>query len=93
VTDDRDRGFAAELARCGALPTRIIETHVDDGTGHCTQCPAGSQAGRLTHPCNLRAVATEALVIQAQLQVREDPDGIGWLGRGEGPERPERDDR
>jgi hypothetical protein len=77
---DRHRGFARELARCGGLAARILETHTDDGTGHCRRCPAGhDQSGRLTHPCNLRLAATEALVIQGRRQL----DG-SWPDEGSG---------
>jgi hypothetical protein len=75
VTDEvHDDGFAAELARCGSLPDRLIALHGDDGTGHCRVCSAGGQAGHLTHPCTLRSVATEALVIQARRRLDRPPD-------------------
>jgi hypothetical protein len=71
------RTFAEELARCGGLAARIVEVHVDDGTGHCRLCPAGpDQSGRLTHPCNLRSAAVEALVIQGRRQL-DGPAGGG----------------
>jgi hypothetical protein len=78
--------FAAELARCGGLPARLLELHVDDGTGRCRICSQGGQTGRDRHPCRLRALATEALVIQG----RQHMDGEGrppWLkkrSRGSG---------
>lgn len=86
-------GFAAELARCGRLPLDLLEAHADDGTGHCEVCPAGPDgSGRLTHPCNVRSVAVEALMLQARRQTEKDPTGqnVVWLERGEGPERHER---
>jgi hypothetical protein len=94
MSESADRHvFAEELARCGRLPRVLLESHGNDGTGHCEVCPAGGDgAGRLTYPCNVRSVAVEALVIQARLQMDKDPtsQGVVWLERGEGPERPER---
>jgi hypothetical protein len=94
MTDSPNRhDFAVELAHWGRLPLVLLESHGNDGTGHCEVCPAGGDgAGRLTYPCNVRSAAVEALVIQARMKKGKDSTGQGviWLTRGEGPERPER---
>jgi hypothetical protein len=85
--------FATELARCGPLPLELLDSHTDDGTGHCEVCPAGSDgSGRLRHPCNVHSVALAALMIQARRRAEADPTGqnVIWLERGDGPERRER---
>src|SRR5688500_14152033 len=61
--------FAVQLALCGGLPQRLLDLHVDDGTGRCVLCSAGAQTGHYRHPCNLRILATEALVIQGRVQL------------------------
>jgi hypothetical protein len=66
---DHDR-FAAELARQPGAPARLLELHVDDGTGRCRVCSAGAQTGRYRHPCAIRVLAAEALVIQGVRPIR-----------------------
>jgi hypothetical protein len=39
---------------------RMLDRHVDDGTGHCRECSSGGQTGRSTWPCRLRVLAEEA---------------------------------
>ena len=58
--------FAVELARFDALPRALLEIHADDGTGHCQVCSAGAQTGRYQHPCTIRTLAGQALVIQSR---------------------------
>jgi hypothetical protein len=64
-------GFAAEMAQCGGLPERLLELHVDDGTGRCRLCSSGAQTGRYQHPCSLRILAAEALEIQRRRRAEE----------------------
>lgn len=47
------------LAREGRAE-RLLAEHVDDTTGHCRVCTAGSQAGRSTWPCSLANYAAFA---------------------------------
>jgi hypothetical protein len=39
---------------------RLIAQHRDDGTGHCTTCQLGAQAGRYRWPCSIHAAALAA---------------------------------
>ncbi len=39
---------------------RLIAQHRDDGTGHCTSCRLGAQAGWHRWPCSIYAAATAA---------------------------------
>jgi hypothetical protein len=65
------RRLIAEFAATGrAVIAQLLATHVDDGTGHCTVCPGGPQAGHATFPCRLRELAEEAH--------RLGPDGPRW---------------
>lgn len=48
------------MASQPGLPDRLLAEHSDDGTGHCTTCSAGPQAGRGVWPCTLHAYATKA---------------------------------
>jgi hypothetical protein len=75
-----DRAFAHELALCGGLPERILGQHRDDGSGRCTECTLGGQAGHSRYPCGLRVLATEALVLQGRTGL--DGDRPRWLRRG-----------
>jgi hypothetical protein len=74
---EHDR-FAAELARQPGAPDRLLDLHIDDGSGRCRICSSGAQTGRYRHPCAIRVLATEALVIQGRTR----------LDRGERPFRP-----
>jgi hypothetical protein len=62
---EHDR-FAAELARQPGAPGRLLDLHVDDGSGRCRICSSGAGTGRYRHPCAIRVLATEALVIQGR---------------------------
>jgi hypothetical protein len=42
------------------MAARLIEEHVDDGSGRCRGCPVGGQRGRHSWPCTLRLAAEEA---------------------------------
>jgi hypothetical protein len=42
------------------MAVRLIEEHVDDGSGRCRACPVGGQRGRHAWPCTLRLAAEEA---------------------------------
>jgi hypothetical protein len=39
---------------------RLIAQHRDDGTGRCTTCQIGAQAGRCRWPCSIFAAASQA---------------------------------
>ncbi len=84
-TDGGDHDeFAVELARCPGVPARLIELHVDDGSGRCGICSSGASTGRYHHPCAIRVLASEALVIQGRRRLDKGERPI-WLGeRDEG---------
>jgi hypothetical protein len=42
------------------LAERLLAQHVDDGTGRCAVCTAGSQTGRLAWPCQTHMAAAAA---------------------------------
>jgi hypothetical protein len=75
---DHDR-FAVELARCPGVPARLLELHLDDGSGRCRICSSGAGTGRYRHPCAIRVLATEALVIQGRKRLDKGERPI-WLG-------------
>ena len=58
-------GLVEVLADCGGLAARLVEIHRDDGAGRCVVCSSGNQSARLVFPCNLRGLATRALLLQA----------------------------
>jgi hypothetical protein len=64
----RRRATSAVVSRSSrlGLPDRILAQHRDDGSGRCTECTLGNQAGRSRFPCTLRILATEALVLQGR---------------------------
>jgi hypothetical protein len=49
--------LADVLAGHQGLPGRLLDTHTDDGTGHCAACASA-------HPCPTRSAAVRALRIQ-----------------------------
>jgi hypothetical protein len=46
------------------MAARLIEEHVDDGSGRCRGCPVGGQRGRHSWPCTLRQAAETAEKLQ-----------------------------
>lgn len=62
--EERWRAVAAEVARMPGAAERLLEDHVDDGTGRCAKCSTGGQAGRYIWPCQLCMVAAHALEIR-----------------------------
>jgi hypothetical protein len=74
--------FAAELARQPGAPAHLLELHVDDGTGRCRVCSSGTATGRHRHPCAIRVLAGEALVIQGRKRLDRGERPI-WLPREE----------
>ena len=42
------------------MAVRLIDEHVDDGSGRCRGCPVGGQRGLHAWPCTLRLAAEEA---------------------------------
>ncbi|MGI5125377.1 hypothetical protein ACQEVB_01055 [Pseudonocardia sp. CA-107938] len=44
---------------------RLIAQHRDDGTGRCTACQLGAQAGRSRWPCSIYAAAAAAEEVRA----------------------------
>jgi hypothetical protein len=74
--------FAAELARQPGVPARLLELHDDDGTGRCRICSSGASTGRHRHPCTIRALAAEALVLQGRMRLDKGERPI-WLRRGD----------
>ena len=46
------------------MAARLIEEHVDDGSGRCSGCPVGGQHGRHSWPCTLWQAAEEATKLQ-----------------------------
>lgn len=49
--------LAEVLAGYEGLPVRLLDSHADDGTGHCAACTSA-------HPCPTRAAAVRALRLQ-----------------------------
>lgn len=45
---------------------RLLDQHVDDGTGHCRTCCSGDQRGFLAWPCALYEAATLASTAHAK---------------------------
>ncbi|MGI5131558.1 hypothetical protein ACQEVB_32470 [Pseudonocardia sp. CA-107938] len=44
---------------------RLIAQHRDDGSGRCTTCQLGGQAGRCRWPCSIYAAAAAAEEVRA----------------------------
>ena len=57
---DAAQELPALLAAHPSAVARLLTKHVDDGTGHCSVCSAGPQAGRMEWPCRLVELATAA---------------------------------
>lgn len=55
--------LAEVLAGYEGLPVRLIDTHTNDGTGHCAAC-ASWERPRPSHPCPTRSAAVRALRLQ-----------------------------
>ncbi|WP_219414369.1 hypothetical protein [Pseudonocardia nigra] len=43
---------------------RLLEQHVDDGTGRCLVCSGGAQSGRHAWPCTIHEYARRAFEAQ-----------------------------
>lgn len=80
------------IALCGSLPTRLLEIHVNDGTGRCEVCNHNQQHGRDKWPCSTRELATRAVVRQGQIRMALEHPGVIRVEPGYGPERPDRQD-
>jgi hypothetical protein len=48
------------------MADRLIAQHRDDGTGHCSTCQLGAQAGRPRWPCSIYAAAAEAEEVRSR---------------------------
>jgi len=44
------------------VAARLLALHIDDGTGRCAICTAGSQTGHLAWPCQTQMAAAAAAV-------------------------------
>jgi len=60
-----DTGLMDELVRFfqqnKLAPRTALAVHRDDGTGHCANCTAGGQTGRLIWPCVTYLAASAAV--------------------------------
>lgn len=55
---DADRALIVQfIANQPGMTSKLLLQHVDDGTGHCTTCKNGAQAGRHVWPCPSRGLA------------------------------------
>ncbi|MGH3565444.1 MAG: hypothetical protein ACRDRH_05330 [Pseudonocardia sp.] len=79
MTDDDDP-IVVFMARQPELLRRLLDEHVDDGTGHCRVCAIGDQAGYRTWPCNIAGYMIRAA------QIRPPPDPV--VERQPGAPRP-----
>ena len=52
--------MAILLAARPNVLVRLLDTHADDGRGHCQVCALGDQRGFQRWPCNIAAVAQQA---------------------------------
>jgi hypothetical protein len=52
--------LTALLAGHPASIARLLDEHVDDGSGRCGICHAGMLAGQMQWPCRLRLLAEAA---------------------------------
>jgi len=68
MTDDNDP-IVVFIARQPDLLRRLLDKHVDDGTGHCRVCAIGNQAGYLRFPCNIAGYLMRA----SQVRPPSDP--------------------
>jgi hypothetical protein len=69
MTDIPEIGILAKfVASDPGMAARLLEVHVDDGTGHCRVCSSGAQSGRYQHPCALwiGAAAASRLVAEGR---------------------------
>ena len=49
-----------EFLLLGNRAARLLTEHVDDGTGRCSVCSQGGQAGHVRWPCQLATAAQRA---------------------------------
>jgi hypothetical protein len=55
-----------EFLLLGNRAARLLTEHVDDGTGRCSVCSQGGQAGHVRWPCQLATAAQRAAERLAQ---------------------------
>ena len=55
-----DNPLVTLIASEPGMADRLLAQHVDDGTGRCAVCTAGSQTGRFAWPCQTQLAAAAA---------------------------------
>jgi hypothetical protein len=60
--------IVAFIAGEHGMAARLLDAHVDDGTGRCRVCSGGAQTGRLRWPCRLHDYAIRARRAHASQQ-------------------------
>ena len=54
MTSDLAAALAALARTDQDMKRRLLQEHVDDGTGRCRGCPLGGQRGLQLWPCTIR---------------------------------------